>query len=39
MKIVVSVTIRLGGKKSKNIGAWGLQVVIQDQKQMWTEEK
>lgn len=39
MKIFVSITIRLEGKKKKKIGAWGPQVVIQDQKQMWTEEK
>lgn len=36
MKIVVSVTIGLGGEKEriKKIGAWGLQVVTQDQKQV-----
>lgn len=40
MKIVISITIRLEEKKKKKkIGAWGPQLVIQDQKQVWTEEK
>lgn len=38
MKFVISIAIRLE-KKMKKIGAWGLQVVTQDQKQVWTEEK